>query len=163
MVRLTRPKANFFYLNTRSPYFSPPVTYGKTTNLPLEYIREELWLAASCTSSSCPFPISSCTGWGAADYCLPQLGTQQVVISSQGAVYSYYTMPGFVSCTEAMNLQMGFLWGFMCHLVFFVEAYAAVIPEGHDAHLPQTQHTNFLPILKNREKKAQQMMRKECI
>lgn len=51
----------------------------------------------------------------------------------------------------------------MCHLVFFLEAYATVIPGGRDAHLPEAQHTNFLSILKNRDEKAQQMMKKECI
>lgn len=51
----------------------------------------------------------------------------------------------------------------MCHLVFFLEAYATVIHRGHDAHLPETRHIDFLPVLKNRYEKAQQMMKKECI
>lgn len=54
----------------------------------------------------------------------------------------------------------------MCHLVFFLEAYAAVVPGGRDAHLPETRPTDFLPVLKNRNEKAQQTMKKkkkECI
>lgn len=51
----------------------------------------------------------------------------------------------------------------MCHLVFFLEAYATIVPGGRNAHLPETRHTNFLPVLKNRDEKAQQMMKKECI
>lgn len=58
---------------------------------------------------------------------------------------------------------MGFLWGFMCHLVFFLEAYAAVVPGGRDAHLPETRPTDFLPVLKNRNEKAQQTMKKKRV
>lgn len=49
----------------------------------------------------------------------------------------------------------------MCHLVFFLEAYAAVVPGGRDAHLPETRPTDFLPVLKNRNEKAQQTMKKK--
>lgn len=58
---------------------------------------------------------------------------------------------------------MGFLWGFMCHLVFFLEAYAAVVPGGRDAHLPETRPTDFLPVLKNRNEKAQQTMQEKRV
>lgn len=51
----------------------------------------------------------------------------------------------------------------MCHLVFFLEAYATVAPGGRDAHLPETRHTDFLPVLKNRDEKAQQMMKKKNV
>lgn len=50
-------------------------------------------------------PTTPCSGvGGAADYRLPLPGMPQITISSQGAVYSSYTMPGFASCAEAMNL-----------------------------------------------------------